>query len=113
MSSMGKNAQVRNKSANPNQITAEQLLREAVDRQAEEAVPPRQRIVDEDELMMYKVRKRKEFEDIIRRQRQNIGSWVKYATWEASQQEFRRARSIFERALHAEDHTVSLGLKYV
>lgn len=25
---------------------------------------------------MYKVRKRKEYEDVIRRQRQNIGSWV-------------------------------------
>ena len=25
---------------------------------------------------MYKVRKRKEFEDVIRRQRQNIGSWA-------------------------------------
>lgn len=110
---MGKNAQVRNKSANPNQITAEQLLREAVDRQQEEAVAPKQRIADEDELMMYKVRKRKEFEDVIRRQRQNIGSWVKYAQWEASQQEFRRARSIFERALHVEYQNVSLWLKYL
>eukprot|EP00931_Biecheleriopsis_adriatica_P003995 TRINITY_DN105736_c0_g1_i1.p1 TRINITY_DN105736_c0_g1~~TRINITY_DN105736_c0_g1_i1.p1 ORF type:complete len:672 (+),score=164.57 TRINITY_DN105736_c0_g1_i1:139-2154(+) len=110
---VGKNAQVRNKSANPNQITAEQLLREAVDKQAEEAVAPKQRIADEDELMMYKVRKRKEFEDVIRRQRQNIGSWVKYAQWEASQQEFRRARSIFERALHVEYQNVSLWLKYV
>lgn len=48
---------------------------------------------------MYKVRKRKEFEDVIRRQRQNIGCWVrgsleasdlrfqvKYGQWEASQQ---------------------------
>ncbi|CAJ1407949.1 unnamed protein product [Effrenium voratum] len=110
---MGKHAQVRNKSANPNQITAEQLLREAVDRQAAEAVAPRQRIADEDELMMYKVRKRKEYEDIIRRQRQNIGSWVKYAQWEASQQEYRRSRSIFERALHVEYQNVSLWLKYL
>ncbi|CAK9103311.1 unnamed protein product [Durusdinium trenchii] len=110
---MGKNAQVRNKSANPQQITAEQLLREAVDRQQAEAVAPKQRIADEDELMMYKVRKRKEYEDVIRRQRQNIGSWVKYAQWEASQQEFRRARSIFERALHVEYQNVSLWLKYL
>mmetsp|Transcript_73375 Transcript_73375/g.132114 ORF Transcript_73375/g.132114 Transcript_73375/m.132114 type:complete len:663 (+) Transcript_73375:106-2094(+) len=110
---LGKNAAVRNKSANPSQITAEQLLREATDRQAEEAVAPKQRIADEDELMMYKVRKRKEFEDEVRRARQNVGSWVKYATWEASQQEFRRARSIFERALHVEYQNVSLWLKYV
>jgi len=110
---MGKQAVVRNKTANPQQITAEQLLREAVDRQEDEAKPPRQRIADEDELQMYRVRKRKEFEDIIRRQRQNIGAWTKYAQWEASQQEFRRARSIFERALHVEYQNVSLWLKYL
>lgn len=110
---MGKQALVRNKTANPQQVTAEQLLREAVDCQSKEAVAPAQRIVDEDELQMYRVRKRKEFEDVIRRQRQNIGAWVKYAQWEAAQQEFRRARSIFERALHVEYQNVSLWLKYV
>mmetsp|Transcript_49827 Transcript_49827/g.115697 ORF Transcript_49827/g.115697 Transcript_49827/m.115697 type:complete len:679 (-) Transcript_49827:63-2099(-) len=110
---MGKQAMVRNKTANPQQVTAEQLLREAVDRQEEDARPPRQRIVDEDELQMYRVRKRKEFEDIIRRQRQNIGAWTKYAQWEASQQEFRRARSIFERALHVEYQNISIWLKYL
>lgn len=110
---MGKAAAVRNKTAASSQITAEQLLREASDRQAQEAVAPKQRIVDEDELEMYRVRKRKEFEDIIRRQRQNIGAWTKYALWEASQQEFRRARSIFERALHVDYVNVSLWLKYL
>jgi crooked neck len=104
---------VRNKTPNPQQVTAEQLLREAVDRQEEDAKPPKQRIADEDELQMYKVRKRKEFEDHIRRQRQNVGTWIKYAQWEASQQEFRRARSIFERALHVEYQNVSLWLKYL
>eukprot|EP00928_Gymnodinium_smaydae_P011410 TRINITY_DN14213_c0_g1_i2.p1 TRINITY_DN14213_c0_g1~~TRINITY_DN14213_c0_g1_i2.p1 ORF type:complete len:674 (+),score=201.35 TRINITY_DN14213_c0_g1_i2:120-2141(+) len=110
---LGKSAVVRNKTANPQQITAEQLLREAVDRQEQEAIAPRQRIVDEDELQIYRVRKRKEFEDVIRRQRQNIGAWTKYALWEAAQQEFRRARSIFERALQVEYQNTSLWLKYV
>mmetsp|Transcript_25163 Transcript_25163/g.63849 ORF Transcript_25163/g.63849 Transcript_25163/m.63849 type:complete len:671 (+) Transcript_25163:144-2156(+) len=112
-SGFGKNSAVRNKTANPQQITAEQLLREAVDRQEAEAKAPRQHIADEDELTMYKVRKRKDFEDVIRMQRQNIAAWMKYAQWEASQQEFRRARSIFERALHVEYQNVSLWLKYV
>jgi len=110
---LGKKAVVRNKTANPQQITAEQLLREAMDRQEKEAKPPKQYIADEDELMMYKVRKRKEFEDSIRMTRQNIGSWCKYAAWEASQQEFRRARSIYERALHVEYQNVPLWLKYL
>merc|ERR1719379_776445 len=113
---MGKQAQVRNKSASEQQITAEQLLREATDRQVDDeanVIAPQQRIADEDELMMYRVRKRKEFEDHIRRQRQNVGTWIKYAAWEASQQEFRRARSIYERALHVEYQNVSLWLKYL
>merc|ERR1719379_2128403 len=113
---MGKQAQVRNKSASEQQITAEQLLREATDRQVDDeanVIAPQQRIADEDELQMYRVRKRKEYEDIIRRQRQNVGTWIKYATWEASQQEFRRARSIYERALHIEYQNVSLWLKYL
>lgn len=110
---MGRNAAVRNKTANPQQVTAEQLLREAVDRQEKEAKPPKQYIADEDELMMYKVRKRKEYEDVIRMQRANIGAWVKYAQWEASQQEFRRARSIFERGLHVEYQNTAVWLKYL
>jgi len=110
---MGKAAAVRNKTANPQQITAEQLIREAVDRQEKEVEIPKQRIIDEDELQMYRVRKRKEFEDVIRMQRQNIGAWIKYAAWEASQQEFKRARSIYERALHIEYQNVSLWLKYL
>uniref|UniRef100_A0A0G4FV76 Suppressor of forked domain-containing protein n=1 Tax=Chromera velia CCMP2878 TaxID=1169474 RepID=A0A0G4FV76_9ALVE len=109
----GKAGLVKNKTAAPVQITAEQLLREAVDRQATEVEVPRQRIVDADELQDYRVRKRKEYEDYIRRQRQNIGMWVKYATWEAGQKEFRRARSIFERALQVDYKNVALWLKYI
>lgn len=104
---------MRNKTANPQQITAEQLMREATDRQTTEAKPPKQRIVDEDELLQYRVRKRKEYEDQIRRQRNNMGAWIKYALWEASQQEFRRARSIFERAMHADYQNVTVWLKYL
>ena len=39
---------MRNKSAAPQQVTAEQILREAVDREVNEAEAPRQRIIDED-----------------------------------------------------------------
>lgn len=37
---------------------------------------------------------------------------MQYALWEASQGEFERARSIFERALDVEPTAVSLWLKY-
>lgn len=84
--------EVKNKMPAPIQITAEQLLREAVDRQLDDAIAhkPRQRIVDDEELEQYRLNKRKEFEDTLRRQRHHIGTWIKYAQWEAAQKEFRR-----------------------
>lgn len=38
--------------------------------------------------------------------------WVKYAQWEEQQKDFRRARSVWERALQADYRNVSLWLKY-
>ena len=47
--------------------------------------------------------KRKEFEDNARRVgRWNPTIWVKYATWEEQQKDFRRARSVWERALETD-----------
>ncbi|KAL7341534.1 hypothetical protein BJY59DRAFT_725055 [Rhodotorula toruloides] len=70
------------------QITAEQLLREAADFQEKAAPKPKQRIEDFEELHGYRARERQEFEEVIRRTRTNIQAWVKYANWEASQNEF-------------------------
>jgi len=105
---------VKNKMPSDQQITAEQILREATERAGSGVLEvPNQKIMDEDELEDYRVRKRKEFEDQLRRQRHQIGEWVKYALWEANQQEFRRARSIFERALQVDYKSTPLWLKYV
>ena len=106
-------AQVKNKAAATRQITAEQILREAVDSQTRERPIPKLNIADDTELGAYRMAKRKEFEDTLRRQRHHIGTWIKYAKWEEGQQEFRRARSIFERALQVEYQNVSLWLKYI
>jgi crooked neck len=52
------------------------------------------------------MRKRKEFEDSVRRNRLNIGAWIKYARWEASQKEFDRyAVVLLRRALAFSDIT--------
>ncbi len=59
-----------------------------------------------------RLRKRKEFEDILRRQRNMIACWVKYALWEASQKDFERARSVFERALDVDPRNEGLWMKY-
>lgn len=44
--------------------------------------------------------------------RSQLQGWRKYATWEASQGEFDRARSVFERALDVEPTDVQLWLHY-
>ncbi|GAA5803070.1 hypothetical protein EDC94DRAFT_583661 [Helicostylum pulchrum] len=116
-SGFGKNPRppkVKNKSAAPVQITAEQILREAHDRRLEPTHSiPQQKIADLEELSEFRQRKRKEFEDNIRKNRLNISNWIKYASWEESQMEFQRARSVFERALDVEWRNNALWLRYV
>ncbi|KAF1826462.1 TPR-like protein [Dissoconium aciculare CBS 342.82] len=104
---------VKNKAAAPQQISAEQLLREAVDRQETGVVAPTQRFADLEELHEYQGRKRKEFEDYVRRNRINMGNWFRYAAWELEQKEFRRARSVFERALDVEPTNVTTWIRYI
>ncbi|XP_021890942.1 crooked neck-like protein 1 [Carica papaya] len=103
---------VKNKTPAPVQITAEQILREARERQEAEIRPPKQKITDSTELADYRIRKRKEFEDHIRRARWSTSVWVKYAQWEESQKDFNRARSVWERALEVDYRNHTLWLKY-
>src|SRR5947199_191320 len=81
---------VKNKAPAPQQISAEQLLREAVDRQEPGLQAPTQRFADLEELHEFQGRKRKEFEDYVRRNRINMNNWMRYAQWELEQKEFRR-----------------------
>ena len=106
-------AQVKNKAPSARQITAEQILREATDGPQQKKGPSTHEFSDETELANYKMGKRKEFEDTLRRHRHNIPTWIRYAKWEESQQEFRRVRSIFERALQVDYQNTSLWLKYI
>jgi crooked neck len=111
----GRRVQVKNRAPAPIQITAEQILREAKERELEGVggfKAPRQVITDPAELQEYRISKRKEFEDRIRMQRAHIGNWVKYAQWEESQKEFQRARSIYLRAMDVDYQSVTLWLKY-
>ncbi|KAI1075052.1 cell cycle control protein [Whalleya microplaca] len=104
---------VKNKAAAPVQISAEQLLREAVDRQETGLQAPTQRFADLEELHEFQGRKRKEFEDYVRRNRINMNNWMRYAQWELEQKEFKRARSIFERALDVDSTSVVLWIRYI
>lgn len=105
--------QVKNKAPAEIQITAEQLLREAKERDLEILPPPpKQKISDPAELADYQHRRRKQFEDNIRKNRTVMSNWFKYAHWEESQKEIQRARSIFERALDVDHRNITLWLKY-
>ncbi|MCO5563477.1 hypothetical protein L7F22_017119 [Adiantum nelumboides] len=103
---------VKNKTPAQIQITAEQILREARERQEAEIKPPTQKITDAEELSDYRLRCRKAFEDQICRNRWNMGVWVKYAHWEESQKDFARARSVWERVILVDRGNTAVWLKY-
>ncbi|XP_022919462.1 protein crooked neck [Onthophagus taurus] len=110
---MPKVAKVKNKAPAEIQITAEQLLREAKERDLEILPPPpKQKISDPAELADYQHRRRKQFEDNIRKNRTVMSNWIKYAQWEESQKEIQRARSIYERGLDVDHRNITLWLKY-
>jgi len=104
---------VKSKAASAVQISAEQLLREAVDRQEVPLQAPTQRFGDLEELHEYQGRKRKEYEDYVRRSRLSLKNWLQYASFELEQKEFARARSIFERALDVHPNSIKLWIAYV
>ncbi|EDQ85928.1 uncharacterized protein MONBRDRAFT_33965 [Monosiga brevicollis MX1] len=104
---------VKNKHAATIQISAEQLLREANERQIEYVAPvPKQNITDPQELEEFKLNRRKNYEDNIRSRPDEMPNWVKYAVWEDSQGETERARSVFERALDVNHRAITVWLKY-
>eukprot|EP01117_Protostelium_nocturnum_P008078 TRINITY_DN2879_c0_g2_i1.p1 TRINITY_DN2879_c0_g2~~TRINITY_DN2879_c0_g2_i1.p1 ORF type:complete len:654 (-),score=161.21 TRINITY_DN2879_c0_g2_i1:54-2015(-) len=109
---MSKLGQIKNKSAAPQQITAEQILRGAIAQKENEIIAPKQKIVDPEELADYQFKKRKGYEDAIRKNRTAMGNWIRYASWEESQKELTRARSIFERAIDVDYRSDVLWLKY-
>ncbi|KAJ1368918.1 hypothetical protein KIN20_030277 [Parelaphostrongylus tenuis] len=108
-----KAANVKNKAPAQLQITAEQLLREAKERELELIpLPPKTKITDPDELADFQRRKRKEFEDGIRKNRMQIANWIKYGKWEESIGEIQRSRSVFERALDVDHRSITIWLQY-
>ena len=106
-------AKVKNKMPADVQITAEQLLQEANSQKIERvARRPRQKVADPEELAQLRLTRRKGFEDNIRKNRTVMSNWIKYVEWEQTQQEYERARSIYERAFDIDHHCITLWLKY-
>lgn len=109
---MSRSGQVKNRAPAPIQIAAEQILREAAERQEQHVLDPITKIHDAEEYQAHLQSRRKTFEDNIRYRREHIGNWVKYARFEEDNKEFERARSVFERALEVEHRSSELWLRY-
>ncbi|PWA45011.1 crooked neck-like protein 1 [Artemisia annua] len=87
-----RSTRVKNKSHALIQITAEHIIQEARKLQEpENHHHANHKIIDTVELQEYRLRKRNEYENQVRRGNKNV--WVKYAKWEESQKDFERARS--------------------
>lgn len=107
-----KHGVVKNRAPAPIQISAEQILREAADRQEPYVLKPITKIHDAEEYQCYLANRRKHFEDNIRYRREHIGTWVKYARFEEDNKDYERARSVFERALEVDHRSAELWLRY-
>ena len=104
--------EVKNKSINPIQITAEQLIADPNLHQHNTITMPFQTLLGDAELQSYKEKKRIVYEDSLRRQKKLVNKWIEYAQWEMNMKEYRRARSIFERALDVHPYSQPLWSKY-
>lgn len=45
-------------------------------------IAPTQKVMDEEEMENYKLRKRTDFEQAVKMKRHYLGQWIKYALWE-------------------------------
>lgn len=95
------------------QITATGLLNDAFARRKPVKISTKVDIIDLDELKDYQLRKRTEYEGYLKRNRLDIGQWMRYALFEIEQYDMRRARSIFERALLVDNSHIPLWIRYV
>lgn len=104
--------QVKNKAPAPVQITAEQLLQEAHERLEGDEFNRKKAFIGREQSAEFKQRTRAQFEDQIRRNRTAINVYLKYARFEEGQEEWARARSVYERAIDVEPRNQVIWLKY-
>ena len=80
---------VKDKTPNPVQLTAEQLIADPDLHMMQDIKLPSQKIMSQDELEDYKHHKRNSYEEAVRRQKFHIGTWIKFAEWEFNIKEYR------------------------
>eukprot|EP00957_Ditylum_brightwellii_P185299 14110062-Ditylum_brightwellii.AAC.1 len=110
--SNSRSGQVKNRAPAPIQISAEQILREAAERQEQHVLEPIVKIHDAEEYQSHLRDRRQNYETNIRYRREHMSNWVKYARFEEDNKEFERSRSIYERALEVDHRSSELWLRY-
>ncbi|QLQ82383.1 hypothetical protein HG537_0H01450 [Torulaspora globosa] len=95
------------------QISAQQILKEVYERRKVVKAATKVDIVDLEELHEYQRRKRSEYESYLKRNRLDMGQWMRYGLFEIEQHDIRRARSVFERALLVDSGYVPLWVRYI
>lgn len=95
------------------QISAERILEEVYKRRKVVKPSTKVDVLDLEELRELQGRKRTEFEGYLKRNRLDIGQWIRYAQFEVEQHDIRRARSVFERALLVDSSHIPLWIRYI
>lgn len=96
------------------QVTSSDILQDANQIRQSTFKRPQQTIQDLDELRSYQLAKRKEYEQQLNKNRLNFGQWIRYAKWEIDHNhDFKRARSIMERALEVNVQHVPFWVRYI
>ncbi|CAI4046449.1 hypothetical protein N7582_003813 [Saccharomyces uvarum] len=94
-------------------VSAEQILRDVYKKGQKARGSTNIDILDLEELREYQRRKRTEYEGYLKRNRLDMGQWIRYAQFEIEQHDMRRARSIFERALLVDNSFIPLWVRYI
>lgn len=96
------------------QVTSTEILADAHDSKQNDWKRPKQSIQDLEELRLFQLMKRRDYEQQLNKNRLNYGQWMRYAKWEIEHNhDFRRARSIMERALEVNVQHVPFWIRYV
>lgn len=96
------------------QTTSGDILVEAHQLRQTNFTRPQQGIQDIEELRLYQNAKRREYEQHLNKNRLNYRQWMRYAKWEVDDNhDFRRARSVMERALEVNVQHVPFWVRYV
>lgn len=96
------------------QTTSGDILKEAHQLKQTDFSRPQQTIQDLEELRLFQNTKRREYEQHLNKNRLNYGQWMRYARWEIEHNhDFKRARSIMERALEVNVQHVPFWVRYI